>query len=257
MSATNRGGQRIHADFYETPDWCTRRILERLWNAPHFASKWQLYTKWHDPCAGDGAIIRPASNYVSMSAAEIRPECKESLWRAGASSVVIDDFLRPTSQQHYDVILTNPPYSRALEFVIASLARATHVIMLLRLNFLASQKRNAFFSNNMPDIYCLSDRPSFTGSGTDATEYAWFHWGSTHPKHTGLIEMLPLTSDMEKKAWAAEQAYKRLLMAPTQSGTSSAIMQPQYDNSIDSGYIDIDVDLDEGQTYGINDDRLV
>lgn len=51
------------------------------------------------------------------------------------------------------------------------------VIMLLRLGFLASEKRFNFMKENPPtDVLVLHKRPSFTGKGTDAQEYAWFVW---------------------------------------------------------------------------------
>ena len=56
-----------------------------------------------------------------------------------------------------------------------SLEHAQCVVMLLRINFLGSKKRYGFWKKNPPQaMYVLSKRPSFTGKGTDATEYAWF-----------------------------------------------------------------------------------
>jgi hypothetical protein len=79
----------------------------------------------------------------------------------------------------YDLIFTNPPYSLAEEIITHALetwSKAT-VVMLLRLNFLGSQKRKPFWDKHpVSEIYVLSKRPSFTGKGTDATEYAWFVW---------------------------------------------------------------------------------
>ena len=54
---------------------------------------------------------------------------------------------------------------------------STTVIMLLRINFLSSQKRYDFWQQFPPDgLFVLSKRPSFTGTGTDSQEYAWFVW---------------------------------------------------------------------------------
>lgn len=51
------------------------------------------------------------------------------------------------------------------------------VCMLLRVNFLGSQKRAAWMRANTPSVYVLPKRPSFKSDGkTDATEYAWFLW---------------------------------------------------------------------------------
>jgi hypothetical protein len=79
------------------------------------------------------------------------------------------------------VVITNPPYNRADAFVERALAeRAPHpwttVAMLLRLNWLGGMKRAAFHRRHTADVYVLPRRPSFTGGGTDATEYAWLVW---------------------------------------------------------------------------------
>lgn len=49
MSATGRSDVRRLDDFYATPAWCVRRLLEGV-NPPGGL--------WLEPCAGDGAIIR-------------------------------------------------------------------------------------------------------------------------------------------------------------------------------------------------------
>jgi len=49
--------------------------------------------------------------------------------------------------------------------------------MLLRLAFLESKKRKPFWDKHpVTQLYVLSERPSFTNKGTDATAYAWFIW---------------------------------------------------------------------------------
>lgn len=76
-----------------------------------------------------------------------------------------------------DLIVTNPPFSLSMEFLTKSLSEAQTVVYLLRLNYLGSAERKTFWKQNQPThLYVLSNRPSFTGLGTDATEYAWFVW---------------------------------------------------------------------------------
>ena len=81
----------------------------------------------------------------------------------------------------FDVIAGNPPYSHALEFVQAGLSILNpggSLGFLLRLGFLASQRRSKFFAENpVTELHILSKRPSFTGDGrTDGSEYAFFVW---------------------------------------------------------------------------------
>jgi hypothetical protein len=104
-----------------------------------------------------------------------------------------------------DLIITNPPYNLAEQFLRQSLKESRCVVYLLRINFLGSAKRKAFFDKHRPThLYVHSERPSFVDvcgkckvkyqkaakiktcpecggrvkAGTDATEYAWFVWDS-------------------------------------------------------------------------------
>ena len=53
--------------------------------------------------------------------------------------------------------------------------------MLLRTAFLESKKRYDFWQKHpLNCLYTLSQRPSFTGHGTDATSYSWFIWNGTN-----------------------------------------------------------------------------
>jgi hypothetical protein len=86
-----------------------------------------------------------------------------------------------------DLIITNPPYKFALDFVACALHTGRDVAMLLRLNFLASQQRAAFHKQHPSDVYVLPRRPSFAHKRTDSTEYAWMVWG---PGRGGRIAIL-------------------------------------------------------------------
>ena len=71
-----------------------------------------------------------------------------------------------------------------MEFIQRALPlRSSHgaVVMLLRLNFLGSEKRASWLRANPPSIYVTPCRPDFTGGGGDATEYAWFVWDDKPP----------------------------------------------------------------------------
>lgn len=83
-----------------------------------------------------------------------------------------------------------PPYSIALEFIEAALSMRKSqgvVAFLLRINFLGSQERADWHRAHPCKLYVLPRRPSFTGGGTDATEYAWFVWGEGHEAGTWEI----------------------------------------------------------------------
>lgn len=154
MSSTNRGAIRSPRDFYATPHYTVASLLSVL--------DTQRLSKmtFGEPCRGTGAIADKIS-----AAHHHYAEISEG----------IDYLITPMA---VDVIVTNPPFLLALEFLQKSLREAQTVIYLLRLNFLGSQARKEFWQCNRPShVLVLSKRPSFIGNGgTDSTEYAWFCW---------------------------------------------------------------------------------
>jgi hypothetical protein len=200
VSSTNRGGQRSSADNYATPSWCTRRILE-------VPGLFPTGGVWLDPCAGDGSIIRATNSVRSdineWRAVEIRSECEEQLVAAKAS-VQIQDFFDSATDE-VDVVFTNPPYRLAMEFVEACLPIAKLVVMLLRVNFVGSEKRSSFFRGFAPDIHILPNRPSFCNNqhgrpSTDSPEYGWFCWHGIAPRSRGTLQVLASTPKAERQA---------------------------------------------------------
>lgn len=181
MSAKGRKrktGEQAEApehEFYPTPAWCVTRLLQHV-ELPG--------GHWLEPSAGDGAIIRAVNSVrdeVWFDAIELRPEAAGILSAlVGADQFDTADFLRGWFGWGYEyaVALGNPPFSLAAPFVLKALEHAEQVVMLLRLNFLGSSndRRHLFEQAGMPDVYVLPERPSFTGGGTDACEYAWMRW---------------------------------------------------------------------------------
>ena len=157
-------------DYYPTPSYCVDRLLEAL-ELPGGT--------WYEPCAGNGNIIKAVNalrSDVVWKANEIQVQFKgqiEALVKP--ENLTIADFLQTTPPK-VDVIITNPPYSLVGDFIVSSLMHANHVAMLLRLSFIASDKRASFLKRNMPDVYIIPNRPNFGPGVSDSTEYAWFVW---------------------------------------------------------------------------------
>lgn len=188
MSSTNRNkALRVNLDYYPTPTWAVHRFLE-LCPLPG--------GKWLEPCAGDGAIIKAVNQVRSdilWTANEIQPEMFPTLLEL-APLVQIQDFLTKIPTADYKVVITNPPFNLAMECVKKSFEYgAAHVVFLLRLNFLASKARAEFMAENTPDVYVLSNRPSFTVNGErDSIDYAWFVWHRDRlPNSPGKLVMIP------------------------------------------------------------------
>jgi len=194
-------------DYYPTPGWCVDRLLEA-----------EVLPKnksvWLEPSAGDGAIIRSVSKFSKIDgdtivkydplwvAYEIQPRFKEPLEAlVPPSQVTIDNFLDLGGRLSLGVVPTvvigNPPYSSALDFVKKAMELKPHYIcFLLRISFLGSEERSNFMRVNMPDVYMLPNRPSFRGNGADTSEYAWFCWklvGNGYSSGTGKVQILGST----------------------------------------------------------------
>ena len=154
MSATNRGSVRNEYDFYPTPLKSFTPLLKYL----------QKEREYYEPACGDNRLVNELiKNQFIASGNDIQNGV---------------DYLEDNTYR--DVIITNPPFSLAFKFIQHARLHSKTTYMLLRLNFLGSKMRKEWFSENEPSsLYVLSERPSFTGKGTDATDYAWFGW-NTH-----------------------------------------------------------------------------
>lgn len=194
MSATGRGAVRSAVDYYPTPAWCVRRILEAV-ALPR--------GRWLEPSAGDGSIVREVRTRADhVTALELRDECSADLARSGANEIVIGDALR-TPWPRADVVIANPPFALADEFAARAVEAAPHALFLLRLNWLSARSRVAWLREHRPNVWILPERPSFDGSGnTDATAYAWLHW---HPAAAGAVSWVETTPAAERAAGADRQ----------------------------------------------------
>lgn len=174
--------KRSPYDFYPTP----KQAFVSFWEADK--ENWNNTTTVFEPCAGDGAIIKflkEVKPELRIAANEIDEAHADHLYHSGADKVDFYDFFGYEPNFCYDTVITNPPFSLAQEFITTILTkwRPKRTIMLLRLNFLGSQKRKEFWNKFPPSrIYVLSKRPSFTGGGTDSQEYAWFVWDNNEYK---------------------------------------------------------------------------
>jgi len=190
MSSTNRtnSSERHVSDYYRTP---TQDIVSFLHHWPYVGSMGKNCLIF-DPCAGGDdknlmsypeAIFRANAerhdtlfpNY-RIETLDLREDSRAK-FKGDYLNVDIAKFLG----EKPDIIITNPPFSHALEITqkaIEDINDDGYVVMLLRLNFLGSKKRFEFFQTNSPE-YCFvhSKRMCFTENGaTDSIEYAHFIW---------------------------------------------------------------------------------
>ena len=148
---------RSKYDYYPTPAWCYENL----------PIDWSQFKTAMEPCEGDGRITKfLQSKGMEVTTCEIQHG--KDFFEYG------HDF---TEDHGFDLIFTNPPFSSAQEFIEHSMMLSTTVIMLQRLDFLATQKRYNFWQQFPPDgVFILSRRPVFVGTKSDSREYCWFVW---------------------------------------------------------------------------------
>jgi hypothetical protein len=230
MSATGRGTVRIEKDFYPTPAKCVEAIAPKV--------HWDSVVVAAEPCRGSGAIVQALKPWYDR-----QWHCHEV--REGWDYLKADPY-------PVDVVITNPPYDLATDFLKRSLRDGNCVIYLLRINYLGSAKRAEFLNANRPThLYVLSERPSFVDvcagvekpkrkgcgaayqkadglnvcpecggkvkAGTDATEYAWFVWDRVNLiREAPGIYVLPPSSPKGSLERSERVPHPSLSPTPTQ-----------------------------------------
>jgi len=179
MSRT-RGGSEDPLNVYHTPEWVTRVLLDVV----SFPGEGRIL----DAGCGEGAILKVLSEEISLerlAGIDLRQDCLDAL-RHPDLLLYQGDFLGHAG--YYDHIVMNPPYGgrentahRFVEHALDLVPKGGLVCALLRLPWFASGEvrhgRASWLRANMPQkIYALERRPSFTGGGTDGTDYGWGVW---------------------------------------------------------------------------------
>jgi len=174
-AALNNLPKRRDFDFYPTPVAVCDDALSFL--PTDFKPQCIL-----DPGAGAGAWgIAARRRYAQalITGIEVRSETPRP---AAYNFWVHSDFLLTDAQPCFDLVIGNPPYNRAEQFVKHSLAMLEdggYIIQLLRLNFLEGQARSRGIHKRHPPqkVVVCAGRVSFTGDGkSNATAYAFFIW---------------------------------------------------------------------------------
>ena len=161
-------------DSFYTPPWAYESL----------PIDWTRYKDGLEPSMGDGRI------FGFLEDQGVKMDGRDLDWQSETNQD--EDFLNWDG--YVDLIMTNPPFSKALEFMVHGINRCKTMLLLLPLNYLGSQKRHKFYSVNPPDsLFVLSKRPSFTPDGkTAAKDYGWYLW-QTGEKHVkpGLHFLMP------------------------------------------------------------------
>jgi hypothetical protein len=192
MSSTNRSKARDQhiSDYYITPIDEIKTFLK------HFNQEEDLFKKGPilDPCAGGdnenqmsypAALIESGYNGKEIFTIDIR---EDSL------AEIKEDYLdQPPGD--FEIIITNPPFLIAIDVIEKALRDVKEngfVIMLLRLNFLGSKQRKAFWEEHPAKyIFVHHKRMSFRADNkTDSIEYAHFVWQKGHRPEYAKIKII-------------------------------------------------------------------
>lgn len=194
MSSTNRSEARqFHiSDYYITPV----NEIENFFSALDNAVTIDMDKCTLDPASG-GDSENPMSyptaiaNYYNVPAENI----KTIDIREDSLAEAKTDYLHTKLHYKPHVIITNPPFACAIDFIKKALDDVEddgYVIMLLRLNFLETKARKEFFDTYMPEyIFVHHKRMSFVANGkTDSVAYAHYVWRKGHYPDFAKIKVI-------------------------------------------------------------------
>lgn len=202
MSSTRQGARKSGADNYPTPEWAIARFLEE-W--PGIAT---IGPRWLEPAVGDGVIPEVVGKHrkgIDWTTCDIR-DTSPALRRLGLSpDHHVGDFFqlpafRPDSGNRWDCAILNPPFRLTMEFIARCLELVPVVVVMQRVTYLGTDDRNEWFRGNLPDLYVIPNRVSYTGDGkTDSVENAWHVWGPHPSVGVSELHLLKTTPLSERK----------------------------------------------------------
>lgn len=148
-------GNRRPNDFYPTPKECVYALVDEIY-IPRSARIWE-------PACGEGAIINALADkgYNNTFGTDIQTGT---------------DFLEENISDA-DMIITNPPFSLAEQFIRHASELQIPFAYLLKIQYWNSAKRKKLFEDIPPSyIFPLTWRPDFTGQGNSLMDMMWCVW---------------------------------------------------------------------------------
>lgn len=186
-------------DFFATPPWAARAGLL------HALELWPQARGLIEPAAGMGHIAEPAREYFNVLGFDVHDHGRGYTRRDW-----LDDAAWPGVCG--DIVVTNPPFTLAEEFVRKGLQRSSMgVALLLRLSVLEGCERHALLAGpdaRLTRVAIFSERvPMTLGSwdpdASSATAYAWFFWSKLHAEPLPPAWFGPGTRE---RLWRADDA---------------------------------------------------
>jgi hypothetical protein len=171
-------------DFFPTPLWATRALVEHVQPAIRGRSVW-------DPACGDGAMHRALAEYASVAVAS---DVHDYGW-----GHMVRDFLWPDPPVEAEWIITNPPFRLAEQFAFCALSYARFgAALLVRTSFIEGVGRfERLFDVRPPTVVAqFAERVPMVKGRLDAdvstaTAYCWLVWDALRPDRRTTLEWIP------------------------------------------------------------------
>lgn len=185
LAGGNPKNDRVEYDFYATDPKAVKKLLLKY---PINGSKIL------EPCVGNGNIANTINEFYTNKPNIVGIDIIDR----GYPNTIVHDFLTWETDEKFDCIITNPPYSLAKEFVEKSMELLNdgydedgypngQLIMFLKIQFLEGAKRKELFEKYPPKyIYVFRNRMATWNNGEPldpngkrwATTmcHAWFVW---------------------------------------------------------------------------------
>jgi hypothetical protein len=186
---SKRDEKQSSNDLYITP----KEALDAIWKEIE-SDITGPFSKILEPCMGLGDIAKYVSdntdNFTQITTNELYPCEDESklLVNINYSCDFLDDNTElAEGKSCFDMVIVNPPYNKATEFVLKGFEYAPIQWHFLRLNFLEGQKRyeQLLSLGKLTDVYIFTYRVS-CDKGYDREEtansvcYAWFRFDNNY-----------------------------------------------------------------------------
>lgn len=200
-------------DYFPTPPWATRALCELV--LPEFGLTLDDATVWEPACGeGDMALVLEEYAWRVVVSDVFDYGCATRAGKQHVGSFIgegLDVMETPgkargvsaaartaAKQKSLDWIISNPPFSKAEEFVQRALNDARHCAMLLRSNWIEGQTRyEEIFRDHPPIVIAqFAERvPMHQGewkpNGSTMTSYSWFVWRRGSRARTSMFWIPP------------------------------------------------------------------
>ena len=170
LAGGNPKNERVEHDYYATNPLAVRMLLDNY----QFKGKAFL-----EPCVASGNIANTILEYYNYNCFVDGIDIVDR----GYPNTIVADYLTYETDDKYDCIISNPPFSLAKEFVEKSMELLTdngQIAMFLKIQFLEGAKRKEFFEKYPPKyIYVFRNRMATWNNGSPVDPSTGKKWCTT------------------------------------------------------------------------------